>query len=401
MERNLEHVLYYETFKNNQVLNLYTYDSSSPTKYRFETIRDYSKIKEILPVIDKKMAKISHVSKKASETSIMYHLSDKNFLNVDYSNINYENAINLMNKQQRLENKDKDIEVKAANKKVIRNKVVTFAALAVATAVILNSCMAKNNKKNDKDTKDGFTIMESIPTMKPSSVLTPIPVVKETPVVTQRPTAVPTTQVINIEQERKFDFEDKSTPMPVTHKEVEQVQRLLNAALTVVSLDNVGTRNINKEIFTDPNAIAAAIKIINGDFNFEETVVSENNAFKGLVFIHAATSAAAITNVEDIKLSHYINDSAKRNEVIKVENMMEAHKNGTNNEKDMIDVSKRISKETSYNTKEIDFINASYIASSSFNFYKETKDGEFLSKLQNDLMQEINIYCFEPNTKTR
>lgn len=400
MERNLNNVVYYETFKNDQILKLYIFDKEEIKKYRVETIRNYDEIRKILPVINSKMVRIISVSKKdENDVVISYETSEKTKTDLIYSNINYENAIKIKDKQQKLETEKKDIEIIKTKK---RSKAVVFASLALAAAIVIGSHIS--NKKEDvkKDQKNGYTVLDSVPTMKPSKVKTTEPQVFVTPVPTQAPTVVPTVVANSIEDQRKIDFGFvESTPIPLNELELQSVQILNNAAHEIVKRDTLGTRHINSEIFLDPNAAAAAFKLINGNFDFKENEVSENNAFKGLVFIQQATSAFAITGYDGIKLSPHILDTEKREEVRKVEDMIKEHINGKNNEKELIDKAKLISQNTSYYTKGIDYINASYIASASGNFYKEKGDGEFLSKLQNDLMTEINIYCFESPKKTK
>lgn len=404
MKRYLGNVVYYESFRNDQVLNLYIYDNNEPNKYRKETIKNYDDIRDILPVIDSEMAKIEGISKKGEKVVITYKTSQTTKVDLEYANIDYEKAVGIKDRQQKIESKKKDTEVKKAN---TRSKAAIFATLALASALLLHSCLSKNKTNVGKDVKDSYKVSDYVPTTKPTVESTPIiltPAPTATPIIlTPAPTSIPTvvpTQPQVIEEERKF-IEELATPIPVVNKDLENHQRLLNAAIEVSKIDNLGVKNLPLQIFTDPDAVTAALKIINGDFDFNETVVSENNAFKGIVFIHAATSAFNLTNVEDIKLSHYISDPAKANEVRKIENMILTHKNGVNNESDIINEAVKISQTTNFYNKEIDFINASYIASASSNFYKETKDGEFLSKLQNDLMAEINVYCYESNTKTK
>lgn len=412
MERDLNNVLYYETFKSNQVLKLYALDKNNPRQYEVETIKDYKEIEKLLQTIDSKMKKIKYVSKKDNnDVLISYENTDTSKFDVIFSNINYEDAIRIKDKQQKLEIENKDIDVKKAKR---RSKAVMFTSLALAASMILISQIS--NKKVDikKDKSNGYTVLDSIPTMKPSKVqpteiqnlITPVPTVIPTLVPTQVPTQAPTikpTEVVNsIEDQREIDFGFvESTPIPLDEIEFQSVQILNNAAYEIVKMDNIGTRQINSEIFLDPNAAAAAFKLINHNFDFNEALVSENNAFKGLVFIQQATSAFALTGYDGIRLSPHILDTEKREEVRKVEDMVKDHINGKNNEKAMIDKAKSISKLTSYDTKEIDYVNTSYIASASGNFYKEKGDGEFLSKLQNDLMTEINVYCFESPNKSK
>lgn len=398
MKIDLRKVLYYETFKNNQRVKLYILDKNEPSNYRIELISDYDEIKRILPIINKDMIKIEGIAKNGIKTYLTHKYNDGTEQKLEYERIDINHVNKVYNDQNRMLLEEKNKEIEKANKK----KTKAYVALALSAMILLGTYALKNNK--DKEYKEPLTISTieptMVPTVRPTVKPTTVPTVKPTAIPTIAPTVAPTvnpTQVPStIEQERKIDFGIVSTPMPIAAKDIPNVEKLTKAANEVAKLDTVGTRVINKEIFTDPTAIAAAIKIINGDFDFKETVVDENNAFKGILFIHAATSAYALNDIEDMRLSKYIEDDVKASEVRKVEEMLR-----TNNEKGMIDQAKIIERTTSYDTKEIDFINVSYIASASGNFYKEKSEGEFLSKLQNDLMVEINMYCFDQNQKTR
>lgn len=398
MKIDLRKVLYYETFKNNQRVKLYILDKNEPSNYRIELISDYDEIKRILPIINKDMIKIEGIEKNGIKTYLTHKYNDGTEQKLEYERIDINHVNKVYNDQNRMLLEEKNKEIEKANKK----KTKAYVALALSAMILLGTYALKNNK--DKEYKEPLTISTieptTVPTVRPTVKPTTVPTVKPTAIPTIAPTVAPTvnpTQVPStIEQERKIDFGIVSTPMPIAAKDIPNVEKLTKAANEVAKLDTVGTRVINKEIFTDPTAIAAAIKIINGDFDFKETVVDENNAFKGILFIHAATSAYALNDIEDMRLSKYIEDDVKASEVRKVEEMLR-----TNNEKGMIDQAKIIERTTSYDTKEIDFINVSYIASASGNFYKEKSEGEFLSKLQNDLMVEINMYCFDQNPKTR
>lgn len=398
MKIDLRKVLYYETFKNNQRVKLYILDKNEPSNYRIELISDYDEIKRILPIINKDMIKIEGIAKNGIKTYLTHKYNDGTEQKLEYERIDINHVNKVYNDQNRMLLEEKNKEIEKANKK----KTKAYVALALSAMILLGTYALKNNK--DKEYKEPLTISTieptMVPTVRPTVKPTTVPTVKPTAIPTIAPTVAPTvnpTQVPStIEQERKIDFGIVSTPMPIAAKDIPNVEKLTKAANEVAKLDTVGTRVINKEIFTDPTAIAAAIKIINGDFDFKETVVDENNAFKGILFIHAATSAYALNDIEDMRLSKYIEDDVKASEVRKVEEMLR-----TNNEKGMIDQAKIIERTTSYDTKEIDFINVSYIASASRNFYKEKSEGEFLSKLQNDLMVEINMYCFDQNPKTR
>lgn len=398
MKIDLRKVLYYETFKNNQRVKLYILDKNEPSNYRIELISDYDEIKRILPIINKDMIKIEGIEKNGIKTYLNHKYNDGTEQKLEYERIDINHVNKVYKDQNRMLLEEKNKEIEKANKK----KTKAYVALALSAMILLGTYALKNNK--DKEYKEPLTISTieptMVPTVRPTVKPTTVPTVKPTAIPTIAPTVAPTvnpTQVPStIEQERKIDFGIVSTPMPIAAKDIPNVEKLTKAANEVAKLDTVGTRIINKEIFTDPTAIAAAIKIINGDFDFKETVVDENNAFKGILFIHAATSAYALNDIEDMRLSKYIEDDVKASEVRKVEEMLR-----TNNEKGMIDQAKIIERTTSYDTKEIDFINVSYIASASGNFYKEKSEGEFLSKLQNDLMVEINMYCFDQNPKTR
>ncbi len=398
MKIDLRKVLYYETFKNNQRVKLYILDKNEPSNYRIELISDYDEIKRILPIINKDMIKIEGIAKNGIKTYLTHKYNDGTEQKLEYERIDINHVNKVYKDQNRMLLEEKNKEIEKANKK----KTKAYVALALSAMILLGTYALKNNK--DKEYKEPLTISTieptMVPTVRPTVKPTTVPTVKPTAIPTIAPTVAPTvnpTQVPStIEQERKIDFGIVSTPMPIAAKDIPNVEKLTKAANEVAKLDTVGTRVINKEIFTDPTAIAAAIKIINGDFDFKETVVDENNAFKGILFIHAATSAYALNDIEDMRLSKYIEDDVKASEVRKVEEMLR-----TNNEKGMIDQAKIIERTTSYDTKEIDFINVSYIASASGNFYKEKSEGEFLSKLQNDLMVEINMYCFDQNPKTR
>lgn len=427
MKTDLRNVLYYETFKNNKELDLYIYDVNKKEQYKKVKIINQNIIRELLKNIDSKMAKIIGVTKK-DENVVMSYIEDTGArIDIEFSGIDYENAIKL---------KDRQNKTKKPKKRM--TKTTIFVALVLTAAGAIYHHCPNVKKYLGKDTKDGYTILDSIPTIKPYEEITDISeftseeqltsvvpatptVVPATPtVVPVKPTVVPTATkeavvtespvatkksevTINptikpqkIEEERKL-FEEVATPTPVAG--LEDYQKMHNVAIEVSKIDNLGVKQLPLHIFVDPDAAVAANRIIKGNLNFNETAITENDAFKGIVFLESMTSAFVLTDIDGTRLSYYAPSPTVASELRKIEDMILSYKRGTNNEAELINEAMKIYQNPG--DVEIDYIKVGYITSAANKFKKETQHGEFLVKFKENLMHETFGFCFKDGEKVR
>ena len=429
MEELLNKVLYYETFKNNQLMNLYIYDLTKPTKYRVETVKNYDLINKILQVIDGEMLKIGRVEEVNHKTKINYFPHQGYKVEFNFNNINYEKAVGIMERQEKIEKQKLQEAKEKLGKKASRNKKIAFLSAAIAGLSIFYAMNVTKKYKN-VDVKPypisietvaptlipttvptvvptivptiaptvvPTTIPTVIPTIAPTVVPTTVPTVVPTIAPTIAPTIVPTPKSLESERVLVNETVKPTTNISLSEKEDLLAKKLNEATIKISNSTMIGTQHINKEIFTDPIAASSAVKILNGDFNFNETTIDETDSYKGILLMSQAAASFVFTGDQDIAQSNYITDEYKKAEVKNIENELLMFRNGVNNEDKLIEMGREIMNNTSYETKEIDYINITYIATASQNFRTRKDVFEEFSIYSGQLMIEINEYCHQNN----